>query len=282
MNGKILKISNNDLYGNVDDRKVVVFAAFNHKKYMNKYIIFSFLGEYNKRKLYFGSLHLKEKSLVTFSVKDNTSIECINKFIEEYLSNTVDTNEYQILDISSTEKIEIISYNDMEFDKLDLLDSISIKREEVRVEENNKKSKNTSLYILLFLLIALACGLTYFYFNPSVTEYKKLDCNMTGYNKKVDLNFDSSITIKFDKKDNFKSIERVDVYKFDSEEEYLKFKEENNESKLNVSNGGYKYDDENRELRIISNDRLIIDSYSEIYEYYKNEGYSCIEGTYNG
>ena len=42
MYGKVLKIANNDLYGNVDDRKVSVFAVFTHIKYMNKYIIFSF------------------------------------------------------------------------------------------------------------------------------------------------------------------------------------------------------------------------------------------------
>ena len=50
MNGKILKISSNDLYGNVDERQVVVFACFNHIKYMNKYILFTFLGEYDKKK----------------------------------------------------------------------------------------------------------------------------------------------------------------------------------------------------------------------------------------
>ena len=50
MNGKILKVSSNDLYGNVDDRMVAVFAAFNHKKYMNKYVIFTYDGEFAKKK----------------------------------------------------------------------------------------------------------------------------------------------------------------------------------------------------------------------------------------
>ena len=34
MNGKILKIASNDLYGNATDRTVSVFAAFNHLKYI--------------------------------------------------------------------------------------------------------------------------------------------------------------------------------------------------------------------------------------------------------
>ena len=52
MHGKILKIASNDLYGNATDKKVVVFVCFNHLKYMNKYIIFSYLGEYNEKRLY--------------------------------------------------------------------------------------------------------------------------------------------------------------------------------------------------------------------------------------
>ena len=53
------------------------------------------------------------------------------------------------------------------------------------------------------------------------------------------------------------------------------------ENELGISNGGYKYDDENFELRIITNDSLIIEDYDEVYQYLKSEGYSCIEGIYN-
>ena len=52
MNGKILKIVNNDLYGNVDDREIVVFASFVHKKYMNRYVIFTYKDDYEKKKLW--------------------------------------------------------------------------------------------------------------------------------------------------------------------------------------------------------------------------------------
>ena len=93
MNGKILKISSNDLYGNVDERQVVVFACFNHIKYMNKYVLFTFLGEYDKKKLYYGSIHMKENSLVVFSVRDNV-FGYIDKFKNEYISGMVDNNEY--------------------------------------------------------------------------------------------------------------------------------------------------------------------------------------------
>ena len=47
MMGKILKVSANDVYGKVDERKVVVFSVFEHTKYMNNYVIFAFDGEYD-------------------------------------------------------------------------------------------------------------------------------------------------------------------------------------------------------------------------------------------
>ena len=105
MNGKILRISANDLYGNVDEREVAVFAAFTHKKYMNKYVIFTFKDEYQKNKLYYGSVHLKENSIVTFSITDDNK-KHVDKFIESYLNNQVDPKEYEIIDISKIDKVE--------------------------------------------------------------------------------------------------------------------------------------------------------------------------------
>ena len=50
---------------------------------MNKYVIFTFRDEYDKKKLYYGSVHLKDNSIVIFSVKDNVK-QYIDEFILEY------------------------------------------------------------------------------------------------------------------------------------------------------------------------------------------------------
>ena len=283
MNGKVLKVSSNDLYGNVDDRKVSVFAAFNHLKYMNRYVIFSFLDEYNKKKLYFGSVHLKDNSLVVFSIKDNNSINFVNKFITDYMSNKVDSNEFQIIDISNAEKIELVAFNTIDFEYLEQLDQMSIKREITNITNDTKSGNKGFLYVLLILLIGIAGGLTYLYFNPDTltVELKKLECNMEGFNKSIELNYSSSLEAKFDKEDKLNSINKVDIYKFENEEEYIQFKENNKERLLGIKDGGYTYDDDNLTLKVIYSDDLIIDSYDEVYEYVENEGYSCIEGTYN-
>ena len=283
MNGKVLKVSSKDLYGNVDDRKVSVFAAFNHLKYMNRYVIFSFLDEYNKKKLYFGSVHLKDNSLVVFSIKDNNSINFVNKFITDYMSNKVDSNEFQIIDISNAEKIELVAFNTIDFEYLEQLDQMSIKREITNITNDTKSGNKGFLYVLLILLIGIAGGLTYLYFNPDTltVELKKLECNMEGFNKSIELNYSSSLEAKFDKEDKLNSINKVDIYKFENEEEYIQFKENNKERLLGIKDGGYTYDDDNLTLKVIYSDDLIIDSYDEVYEYVENEGYSCIEGTYN-
>ena len=117
MKGKILKISSNDLYGNTDDRLVAVYACFTQKKYMNKYIIFSIYGENDKNKLYYGSIHLKTNSLVVFSVRDE-EINYIKPFIDEYLNGSINEMEYELIDLDKIEKIELISYNSLDFDKL--------------------------------------------------------------------------------------------------------------------------------------------------------------------
>lgn len=282
MYGKILKISSNDLYGNVDDRKVAVYAAFIHNKYMNRYVIFSFVDEYNKKKLYFGSLHLKNNSIVVFSIKDNNMINAVNEFISNYMNGSIDINEYQIIDISNMEKIELVSFNNIDFEYLQKLDEMSIQRKKIEAVEE-KRSKPIILYFLVLVIIGMSGWLVFSYFNPDYfkVDLKKIDCTMNNYNKKVELNYESNISVKFNEENKFSSMERVDIYKFDNIDDYSLFKENNKESELSTSNGGYKYDDDNLELRIISNDNLIIENYDEVYQYLKSEGYSCIEGIYN-
>ena len=282
MNGKILKISSNDLYGNVDDRQVVVFACFNHVKYMNKYILFTFLGEYDKKKLYYGSIHMKENSLVVFSVRDNV-FGYIDKFKNEYISGMVDNNEYEILDISKMEKVELVSYNEMEFDKLKELEDISIKKTNTEsVVEADKEKKPVFLYILLIILILLLIGITYLYLKPDdfVIRNKNLVCEKNKYNMELDMKYLENRIVLFDRNDKLKKIEINDSYVFSDIDLYNEFKDNEKEKDYFKIDGTFKYIDENLELKIIYQDKSIIDNYDEMKNYLVNEGYSCVEGYY--
>ena len=281
MNGKVLKISNNDLNGNNDDRKIAVFAAFIHKKYMNKYAIFAFENELDKKKLAFGSIHLKNDSLVTFDVRPNEK-DFINTFVSQYLDNKIDESEYEIIDISNISKIELVSYGQEDFDKLADLDKLSIKRVVNNEEADNKKGYGM-LYFIIMVLILLLGGITYLYFNPDLfdVELKQLNCYKEGFNEIVELNYTSEAELKFNRKDEIDTFNKIDTYKFNNEEDYLKFKGNNEESKYFNINGAYKYNDNKLELKLIYTDKLVIYKYDEVLKYLENNGYTCVEGTYN-
>ena len=281
MNGKILKISSNDLYGNVDERQVVVFACFNHIKYMNKYVLFTFLGEYNKKKLYYGSVHVKDDSLVIFSVKNDVT-NYINTFIDEYMQGRINANEYQIMNISNINKVVLVSYSEMNFDKLSELDALSIKKEEPKEILQEKEKKPIFLYFVLIVLILLLVGITYFYINPEVfqVKYKSLECTQEKYNDDLMMEYVEKRTVSFDKKDKIDKIEVIDIYTFLDEEEYVLFRDNEKQNEYFKVDGTFKYNDNSLELRIIYQDSSIIDSYDEIKGYFEKEGYDCIEGYY--
>lgn len=284
MYGKILKLYNNDLYGNVDDRMVSVFAAFNHLKYMNRYVIFCFTDEYNEKKLYYGSVHVKNNSLVIFSVNNNNMLQYINKFVFDYLNNRLDANEFQVFDLSTIDRVELVSYSVMDFEYLGMLDNISIKKEmALNSEEVTRGKKSSFATILVILLLILGGGITYLYLNPNALEvkYKQLNCTMSSFDKKIDVSYDSNMIVKFNKDDKIDNVSKINTYKFESEE-YIEFKDNSREKELASENDTYKYDDDNNKLIVTSDEKIVIQNYDEVYEYLKNLGYSCIEETYDG
>ena len=282
MIGKILKVSNNDLKGNVDDRRAAVYAAFKHVKYMNRYIVYSFVEEYAKNKLYVGSVHLKDKSLVVFEVRQE-ELAYINKFVTDLMNNQLDSNEYEIIDISNMEKIELVSSTEEDFTGLVALDKLTIEPDVVETPVlEPKKKKPIFLYFLLLFFILLLGGVTYLYLNPNVfdVELKMLDCTTSGYNKKMEASYKSGVIAKFDKRDELINSEINDVYKFKSEEVYKEFKDNNGEEEY-FRDAKYEYNDDDFELKVVHENDLAIISYEEVLKYLKSKGYSCIEGIYN-
>jgi len=278
MTGKVLKIVSNDLYGNVDDRQVVVFSAFCHTKYMNNYVVFAFLGEYGKKKLCYGSLHIKNNSLVIFSVRDNVK-KYIEEFLDEYVNDKVEN--FEILDISKMEKVELVSYSEMDFDNLELLDEKSIPKIKVN-DEKEREKKPVFLYCLLLVLILSSVGLTILYFNPELftVKYKQLVCSNSSYDKELMLNYDMEYDVKFDKEDKVESINVSKLYNFLDSNIYYDFKDNNRHEDYFKNGEAYKYIDDGLQLKIMYKEDSVIDDYDEMFEYLKREGFSCIEKEY--
>jgi len=277
--GKILKVVSNDLYGNVDERKAVIFACFNHIKYMNNYVVFSFLGEYGKNKLGYGSVHLKGESLVIFSFKKDIK-KYIDEFLLEYTSDEI--KNFEILDISMMEKVELVSYNEMDYDKLQLLDDKSIVKVVKNNEEYVKEKKPILIYILLFILVLSAIGLTILYLYPEMftIKYRELECTGNLYDNKLMLNYDIDKNIKFDKDNKVLDIDVVKTYTFLDSKSYYEFKDENKFQEYFINGEGYKYIDEGLMLRLFYQEDSVIDDYDEMLVYMKREGFNCIEKEY--
>lgn len=280
MQGKILKVSSNDLYGNVDDRKIVVFAAFNHLKYMNKYAIFCFQDEYNKKILYYGTVHLKNDSLVIFSVNETVK-GYIDEFVNQYLNNNVNSQEYQILDISNIDKAELVGCNQEEFLELNELDRLSIPKVSVNKKERTGSRKPIFLYVLLVVLIMMLVGITYFYFNHEKfgVVLKTLYCEKNDYNQRMDMDYVSNLTAKFDSDEKLKTIDIVDIYTFSNSRKYQKFKTGNKQDEYFNIEGTYKYDDENLQLKVMYKEKSIIQKLDEMKVHLSKEGYTCNERT---
>ena len=281
MTGKKLKISNNDLYGNQDERQVAAFLCFNHLKYMNNYVIFSFVGEYDKNILYYGSIHLKTNSLVIFAVKENEKVY-IDTFREQFLTNTIDPKEYQIIDISQIEKVELVSFTEVPYDKISILDNLTISKPMTKKQEETKESKPFFLYFLLIVLIAFLSFITYLKFNPNIIpEPKALTCTNNFYNQELKMNYEEIRKVLFNPNGTINKIDVTNTYTFSDEETYLDFKNNDKETEYFKNINNFEYLDDTLSINIYYEESTIIETYDDMYNYLKKEGYECLEGTNN-
>ena len=276
MNGKIMKIASNDLYGNVDDRLVRVYSCFTHTKYMNNYVVFSIDGD--NAKLCYGSVHIKDNSIVIFSVKDDVKKHILD-FVNEYMSDKI--KNFEMLKIDNISKVELVSYSDMEYDKLSLLDDKAIPKVIVQVEET-KERKPVLLYIVVLFLILLAGGLTVLYLKPELfaVKYKGLICTNNIYDNDMEMNYDIEKNIIFDTENKVDNIDVIRTYTFMDSDSYFKFK--NNEEHVKFFNNGegYKFIDGEFKFKLFYQENSVIDDYEEMFTYLKRDGFSCVEREY--
>ncbi|MBQ2872828.1 MAG: hypothetical protein IJE89_02390 [Bacilli bacterium] len=273
MTGKILKVASNDLYGNVDDRIASVYACFEHTKYMNNYVVFTM--DSNPNKLCYGSIHLKNKSIVVFSVKENIK-QYIDIFLNEYITEKM--TEFKTIDISKMEKIELVSYNEMDYDNIQLLDNKAIPKVVVNEEVISKKKKPIFLYFLLLILILLAIGLTLLYFKPELftVKYKGIDCKNNLFDSNLGIHYEMNKNIKFNNNDKVDNISVTRNYIFLDSDSYYEFKNNENYSEYFTNGEGYKYIDNELKFKVFYEEKSVIDDYEEMLTYLNREGYECV------
>ena len=280
MNGKIIRIADNDVYGNTSDRTLSVFAVFNHLKYMNKYIIFTYTDELANKKLYYGSVHIKDDSLIVFAVNDSV-LPFIDTFTDQYLNDKVNAKEYEIIDISGINKVQLVSSSNREYEQLKALDDKSIKKE-VIADDTGSNNNHGGLKFLLVVIMLLLVGVTYLYLNPGLleVELKELKCDKQLYHNELEMRYVKELDIKFDKEEHPIKLSATETYKFMDEVTYNNFKNGEKQNEYFKTIGEYKYNDNLYQLKIFYDEKTIIDNYNDILSYFKKEGYTCQEGTY--
>lgn len=271
MKGKLLKVFANDLNGTVDDRVVIFFAAFNHKKYSNKYGLFVFKDELNQNKLYFASIHIKDNSLVTFSIKKE-QFNIIDAFLEEYTQNKFE--EFELIDITNQSKIELVGYNEKEYNNLMMLYNISIPVEKPKEVKETKKTNILSILITVLILLVSSFGL-YWFFHPRLFNPLVLNCVTQGTDDILIANFTKTKNITFNKNDLVKDIRISETINFKNEDNYYNYKEGNNHEVYYNNIESFEYIDELQELRIYYLEDSTPKKYDEIKVTLEKEGYVC-------
>ena len=95
MIGKRIKVNDYKFVYGQETIYVNVFAAFKNKKNGNKYIIYS----YDNKKIYFGTLFVREQEIIVMTSKENIS-NIIKNFIDLLLNRNVDS-DYEVISLDN-------------------------------------------------------------------------------------------------------------------------------------------------------------------------------------
>lgn len=283
MLGKVVTLVSNDIYGNNDNREVCVFACFNHKKYMNNYCIFCYKDELDKNIMYYGSLHTKGETLISFFVKEPNFQKNVESFIQGLVNGTIDNNEYEIINIQDKKKIELVSFNQVECKNLEMLKERTIKEEIVSpiIEEPVEKNY-LPLYILLLLFIL---GIDFLYiYNKQPKQYTYLECTKKINNSELSLKGNTDWVITFNRKNTLDKVIVTETYQFEDYPSYNKFKNDKDPKDYfkdeEYKNAKIEYDDASLTLNISYLKEVIFNDKKEASDYLKKGDYTCEERKY--
>ncbi len=280
--GKILKVKDINAAFNKKEKKVSVFACFTHVKYSDNYIVYSDYSNYQNGILYYGTVYIKGNTIVIFDVKkdkENIALDYVNKII-----NNVNDMEYRAIDISNINDVEIVSSSNrnvgMNF--LVKLDELTIPKKVVDISEEENKESIGFLYFVLIIFIFLLVGSVYIYFNKDkyLKQYDKVICTINSIDKSEEYKYIDKLYIEFNKKKELRYLRHDVSYQFYNKSDYNNFKYTN----LWIDNKIESYNFNDNDLvfsysnsdEVIENNELIT-SYDEVVEYFKNNGYECIE-----
>lgn len=275
--GKILNVNEYELKFGNKQQKIIAYACFKEKNDNTPLIVFSFVGD---NKLYYANAHVKTNKIILMKTKQEKD-DLILKFIDDYI-NDLNKDNYIIIPVIEKDYVEIISYNTLKENDVDLvkLQDLTIYKKEEKVVKTKVNKKFIIIFMIFFIILLAGC---YVFINkeklfPVLEKYSCI------YNYKHDeLNVDVEERRELSFTNKKLTLENLIVsYKFNDEEEYFYFK--NNNLEFNYSpygKGTCKYIDTSDTLRMFydnyKNKELDFDKMSSVIEFYELKGYKCIK-----
>ena len=290
MNGKEMKVIEYNLTYGSSARLVNVLGCFRYKANDNLYVVYSdVVNSYNI--IYYGSSHIKDKSILSMECKNEKDEEIIKEYIYK-VTNKEDLSNFEIISLDNIDGIEIISSNKLEIKKdiLDKLVELTIPKKEIPEEEkkvvSKKKKSSKTLILLPLLIVILGVGL-YIYLTPKSenTSDKNITCTKQYQHDVLPATINEEQKFNFNNNDILESVDISETYTFNTEEDYLDFINEGTYYKYmpaTETEGGWNKDDEKHIFTIYKKERITTGykkptEYEEVLSYYKLENYSCSE-----
>ena len=153
MIGKKIRINDYKFTYGKEVMYVNVYGAFKSVKSGNKYVIYSYIDDVNKKnKLYYGSVFVRNNELVVMLSKD-TKEDSVKEFTTDILSDKNEDN-YEIISLKDIDSIQIIDDAPVSFDvDINKLYDKTMPKVKVIKKEDKPKKRVSIGYIFLILFI---------------------------------------------------------------------------------------------------------------------------------
>lgn len=278
MIGKKLKVNDFKFKYGKEIIYVNVYAAFKSKKNSDKYVIYS----YDNKKLYYGSLFIRDKELVIM-LSNNINTDIVKNYLDEFMTGDTSKN-FENISLADIQSVQIIDEGILDTNvNLNKLYDLTIPKEEVKREIEPKHTKRgkpsiSGICFIIFIILIIC----FFFFNPEIFIGKDqtYKCIKTYNHQSLSAVINENITITFNGRGKIKSINTTNDYVFEEKEYYDKFKNDGLFYKYMNEGDTYKLIDNEMTYRVMTNisdmkNYSLPKTEKDSINYYESNKYKC-------
>lgn len=223
--GKTLTVTEFDLQFGKDDHKIDVYAVFKEEKRGEVLAIYSDRNDENKAILHYGSVHMKDQTIVFIDIKNKEEI--IKEFTWKLL-NKRENEGFQVYDISNYTKAEIVSSNQLLI-KPQVIKTLYDMNVPKEIKNNTKKKKkgmsSSSKILFTGFSLAFLVTLAFLFFNKDLLlgTSIKFVCTNSYLDADIGSTKEMEQSMTFNIKNELTSRIITTRYKFNNKEEYQEY-----------------------------------------------------------